>query len=64
MQQKLWIKINNMGIRYKGIDLVYSKSIDYFAYPGIDKMTEQRGATMIDLNEDGSYTLHQLHHTR
>lgn len=51
--------VNNMGIRYKGIDLIYSKSIDYIAYPGIAKQTEQRGATLIHVYYDG-YRVEQL----
>ena len=27
--------LNNMWIRYKGVDLIYGKSIDYLAYTGI-----------------------------
>lgn len=52
--------VNNMGIRYKGVDLVYSKSIDYLAYPGIAQMTEQRGATHITLLQNGEYTIRQI----
>ncbi len=52
--------LNNMGIKYKGIDLVYSKSIDYIAYPGISKMTEQRGATLITIANDGGYEIEQI----
>ncbi len=54
--------LNNMGIRYKGVDLVYSKSIDYIAYPGIAKMTDQRGATLITLSKDGGYRIDQVHY--
>lgn len=52
--------INNMGIKYKGVDLVYSKSIDYIAYPGIAHRTEQRGGTLITLSKDGSYQIEQI----
>lgn len=52
--------INNMGIKYKGVDLVYSKSIDYIAYPKIAKMTEQRGATLITLFQNGEYMIQQV----
>lgn len=48
-----------MGIKYKGGDLVYSKSIDYYAYPGIAKQHAQRGATLIRLFPDGSYRIEQ-----
>ena len=56
--------LNNMGIRYKGIDLVYSKSIDYYAYPGIAKQTKQRGATLITLSLDGNYKITPLDYTK
>ena len=56
--------LNNMGIKYKGVDLVYSKSIDYIVYPGISQMTEQRGATLITILQDGSYRLGQVDYER
>jgi len=34
---------------------VYGKSIDYLAYPGIDKLFEQRGGTMVTLKSDSKY---------
>ncbi len=52
--------LNNMAVKYKGVDLVYSKSIDYYAYPGIAKRNDQRGGTLIILFSDGSYRLEQL----
>ena len=52
--------LNNMAVNYKGVDLVYSKSIDYIAYPGISESSAQRGATLIVLAQDGSYTMEQL----
>lgn len=52
--------LNNMAVKYKGVDLVYSKSIDYYAYPGIADRTEQRGATLITLFSDGSYQIKQV----
>lgn len=48
--------INNFKINYKGIDLAYSYSIDYLAYFGISKNGANRGCTMIDINQDGSYS--------
>ncbi|MCH5340098.1 MAG: hypothetical protein J1E01_01395 [Acetatifactor sp.] len=56
--------LNNMGIKYKGVDLVFSKSIDYIAYPGISQITEQRGATLITILQDGSYRLEQVDYKR
>ncbi len=55
--------LNNMGIKYKGVDLVYSKSIDYIAYPGIAEMTAQRGGTLIVLNADG-YKITQIDYSK
>lgn len=52
--------LNNMGIRYRGIDLVYSKSIDCIAYPGIAQRSDQRGATLITLDSEGGYRIEQL----
>lgn len=43
--------LNNTISQYMGIYLVYSKSIDYTAYVGIDQMTEQRGACSIQLTK-------------
>lgn len=52
--------LNNMGIRYKGVDLIYGKSIDYLAYPGIAKRNSQRGGTLITLLPDKTYTIEQI----
>lgn len=52
--------LNNMGIKYRGVDLICSKSIDYIAYPGISKMAGQRGGTLITLTPDGGYSVTQL----
>ena len=51
--------LNNLAVRYKGVDLVYYKYIDYIAYPGIANRTAQRGATLITLKGD-QYTLQSL----
>lgn len=51
--------LNNAAIRYKGIDLVYSKSIDCIAYPGIADRSSQRGATLIHVYYDG-YRIEQI----
>ena len=48
---------NNLAVHYKGVDLVYSRSIDYIAYPGIAGQNAQRGGTLITLTPDGGYTL-------
>ena len=56
--------VNYLGVKYRGVDLVYSKSIDYIAYPKISKMTAQRGATLITLTPTGTYTIEQLDYTK
>lgn len=48
---------NNQSLEYKGIRMTYGYSIDYLAMPGIDKDTEQRGATLITLKKDGSFDI-------
>lgn len=47
--------INNFKVNYKGIDLTYTYSIDYLAYFGISKNGANRGCTMINIYQDGSY---------
>lgn len=48
---------NNQSVEYKGVRLTYGYSIDYLAMPGIDKDTEQRGATLITVQKDGSFDI-------
>lgn len=48
---------NNQSLEYKGIRLTYGYSIDYLAMPGIEDDTEQRGATLITVNKDGSFDI-------
>lgn len=50
--------LNNFKLNYKGIDLVYSYSIDYLAYFGISKNGANRGCTIITINQDGTYDSH------
>lgn len=52
--------LNDYGAYYNGIELVYGKSIDYTAYPGIENSTEQRGATLINITSDGNYSIVQM----
>lgn len=52
--------VNTMGVKYKGVDLVYSKSIDFSAYPRILQKTEQRGATLVTLAQSGDYRIEQI----
>lgn len=56
--------LNNMGIRYQGVDLVFGKSIDYIAYPGIGDRTAQRGGTLIRVLPDGSYRIGQVDYNK
>ncbi len=51
--------INNSGIRYKGVALIYGMSIDYLAYPGIASKTAQRGGTLVTLSGD-AFTIRQI----
>ena len=46
---------NHFSLNYKGIDLNYSYSIDYLAYPGISKEGSQRGCTVITVKPDGTH---------
>ncbi|HBA51253.1 MAG TPA: hypothetical protein DCZ91_26335 [Lachnospiraceae bacterium] len=48
---------NNQSLEYKGIRLTYGYSIDYLAMPGIDKDTEQRGATLITIGQEGGFSI-------
>ena len=46
--------LNDYIIKYCGVTYAYSKSIDYSAYEGIENLTEQRGATLLTLANDGN----------
>lgn len=48
---------NNQSLEYQGIRLTYGYSIDYLAMPGIEKDTEQRGATLITIKKDGAFEI-------
>lgn len=52
--------LNTFSLIYKGVRLTYGMSIDYTAYPGIDKKTEQRGATLISIDSEGSIGVEQI----
>lgn len=52
--------MNNILLTYKGIRLTYGLSIDYLAYPGIDKLTEQRGGTLITINNDSTFNIEPI----
>lgn len=51
--------LNHLGVNYKGVDLVYSKSIDFLAYPAIAHENTQRGGTLITLDGQGGYVIEQ-----
>ena len=53
-------QVNDFGIYYEGIELVYGKSIDYIAYPGIENQKEQRGATLISVDSKSGYNITPL----
>lgn len=48
---------NNLSVEYQGIRLTYGYSIDYLAMPGIEDDTKQRGATLITIAKDGTFTI-------
>lgn len=47
--------LNTVSLTYKGIRLTYGMSIDYLAYAGISKRHTQRGGTVIEIYDDGSF---------
>ncbi len=52
--------LNHMAVRYRGVDLVYSRSIDYIAYARISSMRGHRGGTLITVHADGGYSLSEV----
>ena len=48
---------NNQSVEYKGIRLTYGYSIDYLAMPGIENDQKQRGATLITIEQDGTFDI-------
>lgn len=52
--------LNDFIALYDGIYLVYSKSIDYTAYKEIANLTEQRGACMLTLQENGTFIIENI----
>lgn len=48
--------VNNIALKYKGVTLAYSYSVDYLAYIGIAKYGSQRGCTMITVDKNGNFT--------
>lgn len=48
--------LNNIGLNYKGINLIYGYSIDYLAYAHIDRFGSQRGNNMITITPKGTFS--------
>lgn len=51
---------NTFALKYKGIVLSYSMSLDRIAYPTIILSNWQRGANIITINADGTFDLDQV----
>lgn len=51
---------NNISLDYQGIQLTFSRSIDFLAMPGISKKSEQRGATRITLKPDSTINVESI----
>lgn len=51
--------LNNFCLEYEKVLLTYGMSIDYTAYIGIQNRSNQRGVTMICLNEDEAISVAQ-----
>lgn len=49
--------MNNMALRYQGIEMYYGQSIDYRAYPTIKYKDQYRGGVIINLHADSTYTV-------
>ena len=52
--------LNTLSITHQGIRLTYGMSIDYLAYKGIKKKHTQRGGTIIEIFDDGSFDVSLL----
>ena len=52
--------LNHFSINYKGIDLTYGLSIDYYVYSSIANKQEQRGGTLTSIKDDGSYIIEPI----
>lgn len=51
---------NNLSVEYQGIRLTYGMSIDYLVMTGIENEVEQRGGTLITLNQDSTYDIEPI----
>lgn len=52
--------LNTVSMTYKGVRLTYGMSIDYLAYLKISKVKNQRGASLIVIDDDGSFDVKLL----
>ena len=52
--------LNTLSVTYQGIRLTYGMSIDYFAYPYMLEKHTQRGGTVIDIYDDGTFDVNLL----
>ena len=52
--------LNNGSLLYKNVLLSYGMSIDYLAYIGIHKKSEQRGGQLIKIKENNTFSLTQI----
>ena len=52
--------LNTLSITYQGIRLTYGMSIDYLAYLPTAHWRTQRGGTIIEINDDGSFEVTPL----
>ena len=51
--------LNNISLKYKGIQMCYGNSVDYLAYSNIDKYGSQRGCTVITSHQTGEISIKQ-----
>lgn len=51
---------NNLSITYEDIRLTFGMSIDYLAMPGIANRSEQRGGTLITLDQEGHFEVEKV----
>ena len=52
--------LNTLSCTYQGIRMTYGMSIDYFAYPQMLERHTQRGATLIDIDDEGGFEVSLL----
>lgn len=52
--------LNTASYSYKGIRLTYGHSIDFLAYAGILKHTNQRGGTILELKEGNDFDIYPI----